>query len=126
MDGNSRENGNGRGQFILGALALIALCCTVIVGILFVALWQYREAVAWSLLALVTLIILVWLARSVNEMLLRRRRFQHQYETPLDRAGYPTLLQPGQQPYAASYGYGRTPYRDAEPHDGGEHSCYAE
>jgi hypothetical protein len=86
----------------------------VIVGVIYVSLWQYHEAITWGLLALITLVVLVWLARSINEMSLRRSRYQHQHETPL-KDGHPTHLQAGEQPYPPYYAQAH--YNGAQPHD---------
>ena len=98
------------------ALSLIVLCATVSIIIVFAALWEYRALVALCLLLLGVLTALVLLgllvAHRLNEMNLRHHRYHHQEETPLDAAGYPTLLQPGQQPY-----YAAMQRRAGVPHD---------
>lgn len=107
---------DGKYKFGLGAAALIIFCITVIMAVVMIALWQQREIVAWCMLALAFLVVLVLLAHHVNEMSLRRRRFHHGYETPLDVQGRPVLLHPGQSQYPfyvqRDIDYG------AEPHDG--------
>ncbi len=105
---------DGEYKVALGAIALIVCCCTVVLIFVFIALWPQHELVAWSVLGLLVLVVLVLLIRSLNEMSLRRKRFDHRNETPLDAYGYPTILQEGQQPYYAGV---RPGYR-AQPHDG--------
>jgi hypothetical protein len=100
---------NGERQVSLAALSVIAFCATVVIIILFVALWDYRELVALCLLILFVLGMLVWIflavARSLNEMSLRQQRYRHRDETPLDACGHPTHLKEGEQPYYAVRGY---------------------
>ena len=99
---------NGERQVSLAALSVIAFCATVVIIILFVALWDYRELVALCLLILLVLGALVWIflavAHHLNEMKLRQQRYRRE-ETPLDACGHPTHLQPGEQPYYAARGY---------------------
>ncbi len=113
---------NGHEKWGLGALALIALCLTVVISIVFIALWQQREIVAWCVLGLTILGTLVGIGHSLNEMSLRHRRYHHQYESPLDTHGYPTLLQTGQQPYRTWYAH--SVMRGRQPHDGEECGGY--
>lgn len=99
----------------LGAVAVIVFCCTATIAMMFIALWQDRNIVAWCILGLIILVILVLLIRCFNEMSLRRKRYNHQSEIPLDAHGYPTILQPGQQPY--QWYYVPTRYDEGQPHD---------
>lgn len=64
-------------------VAVIAVCGTFVVGILFWALWPYKELLAGTLVALFVLTILVLLAGLVNEQFIRHRRYKHLDETPL-------------------------------------------
>ncbi len=101
---------NGERQVSLAALSVIAFCATVVIIILFISLWDYRELVALCLLILFVLGMLVWIfltvAHRLNEMSLRQQRYRRD-ETPLDVCGNPTHLQPGEQPYYAARGYER-------------------
>jgi hypothetical protein len=58
---------DGKYQFGLGAIALIVFCCTVVIAIVFIALWQDRNIVAWCVLALTILVVLVLLIRSLSQ-----------------------------------------------------------
>lgn len=99
----------------LVAITIIIFCLTLVVITVFIALWAQREIVAWCVLGLAILGTLVCFSYPLNEMALRHKRYRHQYETPLDAHGYPTLLQPGQQPYQP---YAQVVMRGARPHDG--------
>ena len=110
---------NGHYKLGLFSLGMIMFSATVIVVVLFIALWPYHEIIAWCVLVLGVLAALVALFMAVvhqfNEMALRRRRYRHGEETPLDYQGYPTLLQSGQQVYRQPYGV--QPIYGAQPHD---------
>ena len=99
------------------ALSLIIFCATIIGIVIFVALWDYRVLVALCLLGLGMLMALVWLgltvARSLNEMSLRQKRYRQSEETPLTLGSYPTHLQAGEQPYSVAMPW----HARAVPHD---------
>lgn len=111
---------DGKHQMALGAITLMVICITVLVTIVFIALWPQRTLVAWCLLASLLVTLLVSLLRSINEMSLRRKRYNHHSETPLDREGNPTIVQPGQHPYRTLYAH------SLQPHDGEGYKGYGE
>jgi len=90
---------DGRQHTLFLTAGVIVLCLTIILVLLFVALWPQRAIVAWSVLAVSGLTALVLLAGKVNEIRLRSMRFHHHTETPLDKDGYPTHLPAGAQPF---------------------------
>jgi hypothetical protein len=93
----------------LGLVATIVACPTLVVVILFVALWNYHELLGWCIVLLAVLTVLVLLGlfvtNQLNEMAIRRQRYRHQEETPLGFGGaWPQLRHPPDgQTYARSY-----------------------
>jgi hypothetical protein len=90
---------NETSRFNLGAVAVIVSCPTLILLMLFIALWSYHELLGWCIviLALLTALILLGLFASnqLNEMAIRRQRFRHQEETPLGHgAAFPQVGRP--------------------------------
>jgi hypothetical protein len=108
---------DGKYRIALGALTLIVVCVTALFIILLIILRDQATLLAWGLVGLIALVAIIASLWCLNEMSLRRRRFDHRQETPLDRAGYPTLLQEGQQAYPY-------PYYAAQPHDWEESRLY--
>ena len=88
------------------ALSLSIFCATILGIVIFAALWDYRVLVALCLLVLGILAALILLgltvARSLNEMAIRQRRYRHAQETPLTLGNYPTHSQAGEQPYSVA------------------------
>src|SRR5215469_11107626 len=74
-------------------VTIIFVCGTIVVVILFIALWQYKEIVAATLLTLVVLTIVVYLWGLINEQRLRHVRYHHREETPLLASQYPPYIQ---------------------------------
>ena len=88
---------NGEKKLIVVVVGLIALCVTVLYSFLFIALWDYRQFVALSLLAVILLATLVFLRGRVTEQELRVVRYRHDVETPLDYRGEPVYWHEGYQ-----------------------------
>jgi len=95
---------DGEKKFVLVVVAVVVLCFTVMYGFLFISLWPYRQWVGASLLAVLVLAAVVWMCGKLNEQALRRVRYRHQEETPLDEQGEPYYWQQGMQqnPYHGS------------------------
>ena len=81
MDGERKAT-----VFMLG---LSIFCITVLYSFLFVSLWHYKELVGLSLLVVVILLAVVFMKGKLNEQRLRRERYQHHQEIPLDWRGEP-------------------------------------
>ncbi len=83
---------------ILKALSLIVVCLTLIIGLIYLTLWEYRvlmsivlaSLVAFGLLSLIVLVSL----HSLNEMRIRTLRYQFRREIPLNAEGYPVYTPP--------------------------------
>jgi hypothetical protein len=89
---------NGEKKFLLVVAAVVMICLTVVYAFLFISLWPYRQWVGASLLAVVVLAAVVWMSGKLNEQALRRVRYRHHEETPLDAQGEPYYWQQGMQP----------------------------
>jgi hypothetical protein len=83
---------------ILKALSVIVGCLTLLIGMIYLTLWQYRILVSLVLGALVALglfsLIILLSAYSLNEMRIRQVRYQYRKEIPLNREGYPVYTPP--------------------------------
>ncbi len=75
---------DGDTKFMLCVYCLFAICVTTLYCVLFYALWEYRAWVGASLLAIVMLLAVVYTRGKYTEQELRRMRFRHKEETPLD------------------------------------------
>src|SRR6266566_1160502 len=105
-------------------LLIFGLGCLLIIGILLICLWHYRELIGFFIVGLAVLSILVTLAQNVirtitdavvklHEQKLRQERLRPNdfgyYEIPLDDAKVPmfppsnTLHQEKQEPYSHGY-----------------------
>jgi membrane protein implicated in regulation of membrane protease activity len=80
---------DGEKKLVIVAVGLVALCITVLYVFLFIALWDYRQFVGLSLLAVVLLAALIFLRGRWTEQELRVVRYRHHEETPLDERGEP-------------------------------------
>jgi hypothetical protein len=80
---------DGERKFVVSIVGVSIICITVLYGFLFVSLWRYKELVGLSLLAVVILLALVYMRGRLNEQQLRRERYQHHQEIPLDSYGEP-------------------------------------
>ncbi len=79
----------GERKFVLVMLGLGAICVTILYVFLFVSLWRYKELVGLSLLVVLVLVVVVYLRGRINEQQLRRVRYHHHQEIPLDVVGEP-------------------------------------
>lgn len=97
---------NGERKAVLFVVGLVIFCLTIMVVLIFASLWPDRQLVAWLLLgifgSLALTLVFVPAAGKVNEMAIRHKRYHHHEETPLDRAGNPTHIPVGMQPYRQS------------------------
>ncbi len=80
---------DGEKKLVIVAVGLVALCITVLYVFLFIALWDYRQFVGLSLLAVILLAALIFLRGRLTEQELRVVRYRHHEETPLDAKGEP-------------------------------------
>jgi hypothetical protein len=80
---------DGENKLVVMAVGLVALCITVLYCFLFIALWDYRQFVGLSLLAVLLLAALIFLRGRWTEQELRVVRYRHHEETPLDMNGEP-------------------------------------
>jgi hypothetical protein len=80
---------DGEKKLVVVAMGLVVLCITVLYSFLFIALWDYRQFVGLSLLAIILLAGLIFLRGRLTEQELRVVRYRHQEETPLDITGEP-------------------------------------
>jgi hypothetical protein len=96
---------DGERKVTVFMVGLSIFCITVLYSFLFVSLWRYKELVGLSLLVVVILLALVFMRGKLNEQQLRRERYQHHQEIPLDIAGEPYYWPQGVQenPYHASF-----------------------
>jgi hypothetical protein len=79
-------------------LCLLAIVgVTVIYGLLFYSLWQYRTWVGLSLLVVMFVLVVVFVRGRLIEQHLRQIRYHHYEETPLDVCGEPRYWQEGMQ-----------------------------
>jgi uncharacterized protein YacL len=74
-------------EITLSLVALAIVGASIVVVLVFIALWDMRIQVAYWLLGLITLTVLAHIGThvtgKVNEQHLRRLRFKYQEETPL-------------------------------------------
>jgi hypothetical protein len=112
---------DGERRFVTVMIGVGVVCLTVLYVFLFISLWAYRQWVGASLLAVLISLAVVYMRGRLNEQQLRRVRYHHQVEIPLDLHGEPyywpqdaqenpnhTVL-PVAQPHVSSYegGYER-------------------
>ena len=89
---------DGENKLTLIIVCLMAICLTVLYSFLFISLWNYREYVGLSLLALIIAAVVVFLRGRLKEQDLREVRYRHNDETPLDQNGEPMLWHQGNLP----------------------------
>lgn len=89
---------DGERKFIVVAVCLTIICITVLYSFLFISLWDYRQLVGLSLLAVLILGALVFLRGRMHEQDIRIIRYKHHEETPLDDSGEPMYYHEGYQP----------------------------
>jgi hypothetical protein len=88
---------DGEKKLVIVTVGLVALCITVLYSFLFIALWDYRQFVGLSLLAVILLAAMVFLRGRLTEQELRVVRYRHDVETPLDCKGEPVYWHEGYQ-----------------------------
>lgn len=103
---------DGERKVTVFMVGLSIFCITVLYSFLFVSLWRYKEAVGLSLLAVVILLALVFMKGKLTEQRLRRERYRHLEELPLDGRGEPYYWPQGAQenPYHAPARAGSSAY----------------
>ncbi len=77
---------------------VVVICLTILYSLLFIALWDYRQWVGLSLLAVIIAGTAVFLRGKLTEQDIRVVRYRHQTETPLDQNGEPMYYHEGYQP----------------------------
>ena len=82
-------NGEKRLAFIVIGLA----CVTILVILLFAALWRFKEVVGATLLVLIVAVVIVCLWGLVNEQRLRHARYKFKEEMPVGASSYPPQVQ---------------------------------
>jgi hypothetical protein len=88
---------DGGKKLVMVIIGLVAVCITVMYVFLFIALWDYRQFVGLSLLAVILLAGLIFLRGRLTEQELRVVRYRHHEETPLDEKGEPLYWHQGYQ-----------------------------
>jgi len=68
-------------------VGVTVICVTILYSFLFITLWDYRQWVGLSLLAMIIASAAVFLRGRMNEQDLRTMRYRHHEETPLDQNG---------------------------------------
>ncbi len=89
---------DGEKKLVIVVVGLVALCITVLYSFLLIALWEYRQFVGLSLLAVILLAVLIFLRGRLTEQELRVVRYHHHEETPLDAKSEPLYWHQGYQP----------------------------
>ncbi len=89
---------DGEGKLTLIIVCIVVVCVTILYSFLFLALWDYRQWVGLSLLAVIIFGVFVFLRGKVTEQELRVVRYRHAEETPLDQNGEPVYYHEGYQP----------------------------
>jgi hypothetical protein len=88
---------DGEHKFLVFWVGLVIVCLTILYSLLFAALWEYRTYVGVSLLFLLSLLVAVFVRGKLNEQELRRERYKHLEEIPLDLQGEPRYWPQGAQ-----------------------------
>jgi len=88
---------DGAKKFVLLMVGTVAVCLTVLYSFLFISLWDYRQFVAGSLLAVILLAAVIFIRGRLVEQELRIVRYHHHTETPLDSNGEPMYWHQGYQ-----------------------------
>ncbi len=89
---------DGQDKLTLMVVCVTVVCLTVIYSFLFLALWDYRQWVGLSLLAVIIFSAVVFLRGRITEQDLRAVRYRHLEETPLDQNGEPVHWRQGDLP----------------------------
>ncbi len=80
---------DGEGKLTLIIVCICLICITVLYSFLFLSLWNYRQWVGLSLLAVLIAGVVVFLRGKLTEQDLRVTHYQHCEETPLDEKNEP-------------------------------------
>jgi hypothetical protein len=88
---------DGEKKLVIISLSAGAVCLTVLYSFLFIALWDYRQFVGLSLVAVFLAVVWVYIRGRLNEQDLRTVRYRHHEETPLDEKGEPFFYREGWQ-----------------------------
>jgi hypothetical protein len=80
---------DGERRFVTVMIGVGMICLTMLYVFLFVSLWAYRQWVGASLLAVLVALAVVYMRGRLNEQQLRRVRYRHHEEIPLDVCGEP-------------------------------------
>lgn len=80
---------DGEGKLTLIIVCICFICMTILYSFLFLALWDYRQWVGLSLLAVIIFGVFVFLRGKVTEQDLRVTRFNQHQEVPLDEREEP-------------------------------------
>ncbi len=89
---------DGEEKLTLLLISVLVLCGTILYSFLFLALWDYRQWVGLSLLAMIIVSASVFLRGKMTEQDLRQTRYRHHEETPIDGNGEPCFWHDGYQP----------------------------
>ncbi len=105
---------DGERRFVVVMIGAGMICLTILYVFLFLSLWPYREWVGASLLAVLVSLAVVYMRGRLNEQHLRRIRYHHHEEIPLDMRGEPHYWPAGVQenPYHSSSQYGYPLYEE--------------
>jgi len=89
---------DGEEKLFVSIVCVTVICITILYSFLFIALWDYRQWVGLSLLAVLIAAAAVFLRGRLNEQDLRAVRYRHLEETPLDANGEPMYWHKEYQP----------------------------
>ena len=89
---------DGHDKLMLIIVSVTIICITVLYSLLFLALWDYRQWVGLSLLAVIIFAVVIFLRGRMVEQELRLTRYRHAEETPLDQNGEPRFWHQGNLP----------------------------
>ncbi len=89
---------DGENKLFLIIVCATVICVTILYSFLFIALWDYRQWVGQSLLAVIIADAAVFLRGKMTEQDLRTIRYRHHEETLLDQNGEPRFWHKDYQP----------------------------
>jgi hypothetical protein len=112
---------DGERKFVVSIVAIAIICLTILYGVLFIALWQYRQFVGLSLLGVIVAMAIVFMRGKWNEQNLRQARYRFNEEIPLDEGGEvhyrPQWAQENPHHVPSSGSYRTSSRRSAIPHN---------
>ena len=88
---------DGQDKLVVLAVCLTIICLTIVYCILFIVLWQYRQIIGLTLVAILLTAACVFMRGKLKEQDLREVRYRHHEETPLDDKGEPMFWQDNYQ-----------------------------